>query len=160
MNNLWRHASWKRYMAFSVGVLLILIVFNFYGLYTNRFYFFKVDNYIFPLLTIVHFSFLQALQIRISSDYEGDVQLRNLEFAMYAILLVYVFKVLDTVYILQSYTDFAAQVMPDTFLPIGTVMLALQLLLVILTALAFVYRRQMIGRYNMDQINDKLDSWQ
>lgn len=160
MNNLWRHASWKRYMAFSVGVLLILIVFNFYGLYTNRFYFFKVDNYIFPLLTIVHFSFLQALQIRINSDYEGDVQLRNLEFAMYAILLVYVFKVLDTVYILQSYTDFAAQVMPDTFLPIGTVMLALQLLLVILTALAFVYRRQMIGRYNMDQINDKLDSWQ
>ena len=138
----------------------MLIVLNFYGLYTNRFYFFKVDNYIFPLLTVVHFYFLQALQLKINTKFIGDLQLRNLEYAMYAILLVYVFKVLDTSYILLNVTDFDLQIIPETFIPIGIGMLFLQLTLVVLTLLSFGIRRNLIGRYNFDQINDKLDSWQ
>ena len=159
MNYLRRNTSWKVCMALSVSILLLLIVMNFYGLYTNRFYFFKVDNYIFPLLTIVHFSFLQALQIRIKTEYVGDLHLRNLEYAMYAILLVYIFKVLDTSYILLSYSDFAAGIIPETFVPYGISILGLQIGLVGLTILSFGFRKNLIGRYNFDHINDKLDSW-
>ena len=146
-------------MAISVGILLLLIVLNFYGLYTNKFYFYKVDNYIFPLLTIVHFSFLQAVQFRINANYAGDLHLRNLEYAMYGVLLVYIFKVLDTSYILLSYSDYEALVIPETFVPYGIGILALQLGLVGLTIISFAFRRNLIGRYNFDHINDKLDSW-
>ncbi len=160
MNYFKRIFSWKRCLALSIGILLILIVMNFYGLYTNKFYFFKVDNYIFPLLSIVHFSFLQMMQVRIHTNSISDIPLRNLEYAMYAILPVYIFKVLDTSYILLSYWDFEAHPIPETFIPFGIGILTLQLTLIVLTMTAFAYRRNFLGRYNFDHINDKLDSWQ
>lgn len=147
-------------MALSVGVLFVLIILNFYGLYTNEFYFYKVDNYIFPLLAIVHFSFLQAIQLRIGESDFSAFQLRNLEYGMYAILTVYLFKVLDTTYILSSYDKFESQIIPETFIPMGVVILSLQFLLVILTLFSFAFRRQLVGKYEFDHINDKLDSWQ
>ncbi len=160
MNYFWRIFSWKRCLALSIVVLLVLIVLNFYGLYTNKFYFYKVDNYIFPLLTIVHFTFLQSLQFRINGREINAFQLRNLEYAMYAILPVYVFKVLDTAYILLSYWDYEAYIIPETFIPLGIGMLTLQLILIVLTTGSFRFRRQLIGKYNFDHINDELDSWQ
>lgn len=90
----------------------------------------------------------------------GDLQLRNLEYAMYAILSVYVFKVLDTSYILLSYSKYEVQIIPENFVPLGIGILALQIILVLLTVLSFAFRRQFLGRYNFDHINDKLDSWQ
>lgn len=147
-------------MAVSVGIIPVLIVLNFYGLYTNEFYFFKVDNYIFPLLTIVHFSFMQAIHTRIETEDIDSFQLRNLEYAMYAILSVYVFKVMDTSYILMSYQSLESQIIPETFLPMGIAIISLQFLLVILTLFSFMFRRQLVGKYNFDHINDKLDSWQ
>lgn len=160
MKYFWRFLSWQRCLALSIGILLVLIVMNFYGLYTNKFYFFKVDNYIFPLLTIVHFSFLQMLQARIQSNTISDIPLRNLEYAMYAILPVYIFKILDTSYILLSYWEYETHLIPNTFIPFGVGILALQLTLFALTMMAFTYRRQYLGKYNFDHINDKLDSWQ
>lgn len=147
-------------MAVSVGIIPVLIVLNFYGLYTNEFYFFKVDNYIFPLLTIVHFSFMQAIHTRIETEDIDSFQLRNLEYAMYAILSVYIFKVMDTSYILMSYQSLESQIIPETFLPMGIAIISLQFLLVILTLFSFMFRRQLVGKYNFDHINDKLDSWQ
>ncbi len=147
-------------MAISIGVLLLLIVSNFYGLYTNKFYFLKVDNYIFPLLSLVHFSFLNVLHAKIHERDIVEPQLRNLEYVMYGILLVYIFKVLDTTYILLSYSDYQTNLIPDTFIPVGAGILVLQLLLISLTVVAFAFRRQMVGPYSFDQINDNIDSWQ
>lgn len=160
MTNFWRISSWKRCLALSISVILVLIVLNFYGLYTNKFYFFKVDNYIFPLLSIVHFSFLQTLHLRIRTKQFSDLQLRNLEYSMYAILMVYIFKALDTAYILASYWEYEANIIPETFVPVGIGILTLQIGLVILTMRAFALRRHFVGKYNFDHINDKLDSWQ
>ncbi len=160
MRYLWRPSSWKMYLVLTTIVLLTLIVSNFYGLYTDKFYFYKVDNYIFPLLTIVHFSFLQAMHLKVNNKDFSDNQLRNLEYALYAILLVYIFKATDTAYILLSYHEFEAYIIPETFMPFGLSILSVQTLLILLTILSFRYRRQFIGRYNFDQINDKLDSWQ
>lgn len=160
MNNFWRPSSWKGCLAFTIAVLLVLIVTNFYGLYTNKFYLFKVDNYIFPLLTIVHFFYLSTLQFRITNNQLIDSQLRNLEFGLYAILLVYIFKATDTAYILLSYWEYDPLFIPETFLPFGLTILSLQLALITLTVMSFRYRKELLGRYNFDQVNDKLDSWQ
>ncbi|MEN8788023.1 MAG: hypothetical protein ABF293_13520 [Flavobacteriaceae bacterium] len=160
MNYLWRPTTWKMCLILTIGVLFLLIVSNFYGLYTDKFYFFKVDNYIFPLLTIVHFSYLQAMHLKVNNKDFNNNQLRNLEYALYAILLVYIFKATDTAYILLSYSEFDAFFMPETFIPFGVAILSSQVLLVFLTMVSFRYRRQLVGRFNFDQINDKLDSWQ
>jgi len=160
MKSMLHFFSWNRCLRLSIGVLAILIVLNFYGLYTNKFYFFKIDNYIFPLLTIVHFTFLYVVQFKMKEQEFTDPPMRNLEYALYAILPVYVFKVLDTVYILLSYGDYENHLMPGTFVPIGIVILVLQLLLVFLTLITFKVRKDKIGKYNFDSINENIDSWQ
>ena len=147
-------------MALSNSLLLVLIIFSFYGLYTNKFYFLKVDNYIFPLLAIIHFAYLQGIQSRINSRELSDTSLRNLEYAMYAILPVYIFKLIDTSNIMLSYWEYENYLKPDTFIPVGMGILFSQIVLVLLTIMTFHFRRQILGRYNFDQINDKLDSWQ
>lgn len=138
----------------------MLIVFNFYGLYSNKFYLLKPDNYIFPLLTIIHFLFLYVMWFKIREQEGTDPQMRNLEFAMYAIFVIYIFKVLDTIYILNTYTDFESHVMPGTFIPIGIVILTLQLLLLFCTLVAFRLRKAVVGDYKFDKLNENIDSWQ
>ena len=159
MKNVLRFLSWRRCLSLSIGILLILIVFNFYGLYSNKFYLLKPDNYIFPLLTIIHFVFLYVLWFKIREHELTDPKMRNLEYAMYAIVLVYVFKILDTAYILSTYNDFENYIMPGTFIPVGFLILILQLLLLFLTITTFYHRREEVGEYNFDSINENIDSW-
>ncbi len=154
-----RLLSWKSCLVLSVVVLIILIVLNFYGLYSNKFYFLKPDNYIFPFLTFIHFIFLYVMWFKIHEQEMADIQMRNIEFVMYGILLIYVFKVVNTLYILMSYYDYDNHFIPGTFLPMGFLIIVLQLLLVVLTLSAFKKRKELIGDYKFDNINDNIDSW-
>jgi hypothetical protein len=100
------------------------------------------------------------MYLKVNKKEYSDPQLRNLEYALYSILLVYIFKATDTTYILLSYSEFETHLIPETFIPMGISILSFQLLLVFLTVVSFRYRRQLVGKYNFDHINDKLDSWQ
>jgi len=150
---------WRRCFWLSIFTLGALIVLNFYGLYTDRFYLLKPDNYIFPLLTFVHFTFLYVVDLKIREKDYTDAPMRNLEYALYVISLVYIFKLVDTFYILMSYKNYADFVIPASFLPMGTSILALQLLLLFLTLLSFAHRKSRIGAYNFDTLNDTIDPW-
>ena len=119
MKMILRMFSWKRSLWLTVIVLFLLIIFSFYGLYTNKFYLFKFDNYIFPILTIVHFIFLYAMWFKIKEHEIADPQMRNLEFALYIIFFIYIFRLFDTLLTLMSYNDFESNVLPVTFIPVG-----------------------------------------
>ena len=160
MSYLPRLINWKTCLILSLIVLPVLIVFNFYGLYTDRFYFFKVDNYIFPLLSLVHFLYLYVIWFKISEAEYVDPQMRNLEYGLYAILLVYIFKASETAYVLLNASRFDAYMLPENFQTMGITVLSLQVLLVFLTLLAFTHRRREVGPYNFDNINENIDSWQ
>ena len=160
MNLILRLFSWSRCLVLSIVVILLLIVFNFYGLYSNKFYLAKIDNYIFPILTIVHFTYLYVLWFKIKEQEFTDPPMRNLEYAMYAIFLVYIFKASDTFYVLMSYGDYENHIMPSTFIPLGIIIFALQILLMFLTIIAIVHRKEQVGDYNFDNINENIDSWQ
>lgn len=160
MNSILRWMPWKRCVYVSMFVLGALIVLSFYGLYTNKFYFLKPDNYIFPLLTVAHFTFLYVLWFKITQDEVTDPQMRNLEYALYIIFLLYVFKFFESIYILMSYSMYENHIIPKTFLPIGVLILSLHLLLLGLTLLAFHYRKSLIGNYQFDDINRQIDSWE
>ncbi len=158
MNIFLRILPWKRSLIASITILALLIVFNFYGLYTNKFYFFKFDNYLIPLLSVVHFIFLYVLWFKIKEHEIADPQMRNLEYGLYAILLIYVYKFFDTLFILTSAGEFENYDIPETFMPMGLFILMLYFLLIGLTLLTFMYRKVLVGGYNFDDM-DHIDSW-
>ncbi len=154
MKHILKLLPWKKCFYLSLTVLPLIMICSFYGLYTNKFYFMKVDNYIFSLLIIVHFVFLKVLKRSGRQDDTDLNLLRNLEFTMYAILPVYIFKLAETLYIMLTYFDYSEQVFPGTFLPVGTLILLLQTLLIVLTLASFKHRRIRIGSYSLDRIHE------
>ncbi len=150
---------WKRGLYLSIGILAILIVLSFYGLYTNKFYFFKFENYIIPILSIVHFGFLYVLKFKIKEQEVADIPMRNMEYGLYIIILVYIFKLFDTLFTLMGLEDIENHFIPESFMPMGIFISVLYLLLILLTLLTFQYRKQMVGGYNFDEIN-QIDSWE
>ncbi len=149
----------KRSYILSAMVIMALVVFSFYGPYTSKFYFFKLDNYIFPVLTSIHVVFLYVLWFKIKEKETADPQMRNLEYALYVILVVYVYKTFESMYILSTYTDYEFHLLPGAFLPLGVLILALHILLVGLTLLIFKYRKDRVGNYVFDDMNH-IDSWE
>ncbi|MCL6266007.1 hypothetical protein [Flagellimonas myxillae] len=159
MNLVLNILTWRRNNILVFIVLVALAISNFYGLYTNKFYFFKPDNYIFPILSIVHFIYLYVLWFKITEGELPDPKMRNLEYILYAIMIVYAFKIYDTVNILTSYTEVESYVMPATFKPVGTTTLVLYCLLPLLTLVSFHHRKRLVGRYNFENYNDNLNIW-
>ena len=155
-----RISFWRTCYYTTVALLPILIVLNFYGLYSNQFYFLKIDNYIFPLVSVLHFVFLYVMQFKIREQEYPDPVMRNVEYGMYAALMIYLFKCIDTLYILMSYDDYKAYLIPDTFLPMGVTIFLLQGLLVALTLSSFLQRKTLIGSYDFEEIDKNMNSWQ
>lgn len=159
MNSIKGLLTWKRTLIVSIVVLFLLNIFSFYGLYTNKFYFFKIDNYIFPILSIIHFVFLYVLWFKIKENELSDPPMRTLEYILYFISLVYIYKLVETMIVLSSYSDFENHLIPGTFLPIGYLMLTLYAALLLVTLLAVVYRKEMVGTYLFDDMNQHVDHW-
>ncbi|RIV45838.1 hypothetical protein [Flagellimonas pelagia] len=160
MNTISKIITWKRNILASLAILLVLIVLNFYGVYTNKFYFLKPDNYIFPILSTVHFLYLYVVWFKISEEELPDPKMRNIEYVLYAIMIVYVFKIYDSIMVLNSVKEYREHVIPATFKPIATVTLVLYSILPILTIYTFWLRRRYVGIYNFENYNDNLNIWQ
>ncbi len=152
--------NWKRICLITLFVLAVLIILNFYGIYSNKFYFLKPDNYIIPALAIIHSLYLYVIWFKITEDELPDPKMRNLEYVVYAILAVYLFKVYDSAIVLGSYSDYEDYILPSSFKPIGIITLALYCLMPFLTVLSFCYRRKLIGEYNFENYDNNLNAWQ
>jgi hypothetical protein len=90
----------------------------------------------------------------------GDPQMRNLEYTLYVIFLVYIFKVFDTLVTLMSYSDYEKDLIPVTFIPIGSLIVALHVLLLLLTLITIAYRKTLVGSYDFENLNENIDSWE
>ena len=152
--------SWKRTIHLSIVVLTLLIILDFYGLYTNNFYFIKPENYLFPVLTLIHFTYLYVLNFKITEVELTDPLMRNIEYLLYGTFLIYVFKTSESLYTLTTYGEFLNYVLPATFLPLGVTIFVLHILLLVLTILAVHYRREMVGDYKFDDMNRHVDTWE
>lgn len=143
----------------SLMVLIALDILNFYGVYTNQFYFSKPDNYIFPILSLVHLVYLYFLWYGIGKTAPHSSKLRNTEFALYVIMIVYIFKIYDSVQALILFPEFVERIVPETFKPVAVLTLTLYCLLTILTITLFRYRKQYVGPYNVESYNEQFDIW-
>ncbi len=160
MNVITKIFNWKVTLLSSAIILILLVVLDFYGVYTNSFYILKPDNYIFPLLSTVHFVYLYVVWFKIREYELPDPKMRNIEFTLYAILLVYFYKIYDSYQILISVSDYDEHVIPATFQPMAILTLVLYGLLPLLTFYTFWLRRKYIGAYNFENYNDNLNIWQ
>ncbi len=86
--------------------------------------------------------------------------MRNIEYILYVVFAVYVFKTLESLYILFSYSEFENHIIPASFFPIGILIFLLHVFLLGLTLLAIKYRRDMVGAYEFDDMNQHIDSWE
>ncbi|QXP53322.1 hypothetical protein H0I25_09935 [Cellulophaga sp. HaHa_2_95] len=137
----------------STLLLLILDVFSFYGIYTNKFYFLKFDNYIFPILSIVHFTYLYFILVKLITKKAADPQLRNVEYVLYFIFSIYVFKFFESIYRLSTINNFEEIELHENFLPMGLLIMALNFSLLTLTLLAFQYRKIIIGSFKFEELD-------
>lgn len=155
-----RILSWKRTVYLTAAVLSLLIIFDFYGLYTNNFYFSIANNYVFPLITLIHFTFLYVLKFKIEEEELTDPLMRNVEYMLYGAFLIYVFKTAEILGILATYEEFSNYVIPQTFLPIGICIFSLHILLLVLTLIIIHYRKELVGDYKFDDMNRHVDTWE
>lgn len=88
-----------------------------------------------------------------------DPQMRNLEYVLYGIFLVYLYKAIESIYILSTYWDYEFHVLPSAFLPIGTLIAVLYFSLIGLSLLTLKYRKDRIGDYKFDDMGH-IDSWE
>jgi len=136
--------TFSRVFTISLIILFLLDILSFYGIYSNKFYFLKLDNYIFPFLTIIHFTYLYLVNKRIKERKKITIKIQGLEYTMYFIFLIYIYKLFETLYVLLSYNSIYSSLLPKTFLPTGILILILYLLLIINTFLLFELRRQLL----------------
>lgn len=160
MKKLYNILNWRTTNVFISVVLLALIVLNFYGVYTNRFYFAKPTNYIFPLLTMTHFVYLYVIWFKIKENELPDPIMRNLEYSVYALAGFYFYRIYDSYLVLNSLTEFQQHLVPSTFEPTSTLILVLYALLAPLTLISFWQRRRLVGSYKFENYNDNLNIWQ
>jgi|SRR5690606_5843090 len=160
MDTLAKTFNWKKNLWTSAVLLILLTGMNFYGIYTNKFYFLEPDNYIIPALSVVHFLYLYVVWFKITEDELPDPKMRNLEYGLYALVAVYIFKIYDSARILGSVSQFGDHVIPPTFKPVGIVTLVSYSLLVLLTIYSFWLRKKHVGAYNFENFNRKLNIWQ
>lgn len=150
----------KTNILLTIVVLLALIVLSFYGMYGNTFFFNKAENYIFPLLTLTHFLYLYVLWFKITEREYPDVIMKNIEYIMYGIVLVYGYEIFSTYTILSTHNEFQDHVIPNTFMPMGILIVTLQTILVCLSIWSFAIRKIRVGKYDFDYLNNHLDAWE
>lgn len=160
MRQLLHFFTWKITLILSVVILAALIVLNFYGIYTNRFYFLKPDSYVFVMLAVIHFTYLYVVQFKIREEEMTDPKMRNLEYILYAILLVYAYKIFDSIKILSSYEEFKSHDIPTGFLVMGNTIMGLYMALLLLTLMAFAHRKFQVGNYSIKNYGEEVDSWE
>lgn len=97
------------------------------------------------------------MSFKIKENEVADPQMRNLEFALYIIFFIYIFRLIDTIFILLTYNDFESHVIPATFIPLGILIVFLYVMLLLLTLVIFKHRIDLVGPYRFDDVNDQID---
>tara|TARA_R110002049_G_scaffold144404_3_gene306656 strand:+ start:8457 stop:8942 length:486 start_codon:yes stop_codon:yes gene_type:complete len=152
--------SWKTAIIISALLLAVVIISNFYGLFIDKFYFNKIDSYLFAILTLVHLAYLYAFWYKLEENEYPDNEMRNLEYCLYIVFAVYAYKLIDTASLLFGYTNYKDLILPETFLPVGIGIVLSYLFLCLLTLQLFSIRKNKIGDYTIDSIREEeLDTW-
>ncbi|MEL6975123.1 MAG: hypothetical protein AAGL29_06965 [Bacteroidota bacterium] len=145
----------KRLVWTLLTLLVVLVLFNFYGPFSNRFYFGKLDGYLFLMLAVFHVLYLFKLLGKAKKEATTDSQLRYMEYVVYGVLVVYGYKTFDTVVSLNLASEIEQELLPKTFFPLVIVSLAFYLLAIILSILTFILRKRILGSFRQETIEDK-----
>lgn len=157
--NSWKITNWNLFQTLIYLLLPVVVTFNFYGLYTHKFYWYKFDNFILPAVSLVHLMYLTHLNTKIKDSLPVDFKLQNLEFAAYGVLVIYLFETIDTLSVILDYATINLTLIPEGFLVHGMLVFSLQFALAILTLFSFFIRKNKVGTFNFDHFGENLEGW-
>lgn len=148
-----RFFSFKVCLLLSVITLVFLVVLNFYGLYSNKFYFNKVDNYIFPVLAVVHLIYLYVLNNRIKRSTSIDSTVLNLEYGLYPAFLIYIYRGAEALINFFSYSKFESSLQSEAFYFTVILISLMYFFLALLSLITFRHRQRILGHYHFLILN-------
>lgn len=143
---------WNLFRSFTYICAPLVIIFNFYGLFTHKFYWLKPDNFILPAVILIHMGYQREIQKRISRNKGVDFFLQKFEFAMYGVVLIYGFELIETIYTMFLAKSYDSSIFPETFWSQAFMVLSIQMLFILFTVCSFYLRKLILGRYNFDYI--------
>jgi hypothetical protein len=146
---IWRICRYLIYISIPLVVCL-----NFYGLFTHKFYWLKLDNFILPVAVLIHLLYQREVQKRITQTKGVDFSLQKLEFAMYGVVIIYVLEIMETLNAIILSNSYDSKVFPESFWSQALSILSIQILFTGLTVCSFYLRKQILGAYNFDQISN------
>src|SRR5690606_26160036 len=119
MRSLTVFVNWKKVIWTSMVVRVALMGVSLYGIYINMSDLLKPGNYYVPISDVEHLLYLYLVRFKIIEYELPDPKMRNLEYVIYALVVVYLFKIYDSVLTLGSVAEFGEHVIPPTFRPMG-----------------------------------------
>jgi len=72
--------------------------------------------------------------------------------------MVYLFKFGESIFRFMAYNDFKNEIIPENFIPIGILLMALHFFILVVALLTFLYRKNTFWEYNFDELSYDMQS--
>ena len=153
----------KRELKIVMGLSLVLLIavgtLNFYGMFTDRFYFGQSDGWLFVMLAVVQITYMSFLWRRVESHEVPEWRVKLLEWVMYIVLGVYAFMMITTIIDLQATYELKNHIIADSFYSKSYWLIGLFSLLILVTLRLFFVRKRALGAYKSHSKSEDLDNW-
>ena len=153
----------KKEMTFTIGVSVVLLislaVLNFYGMYTDRFYFGQSEGWLFVALGAIHITYMTFLWKKMEAYPVPEWRLKLVEWVMYAVIGVYCFMLTTTIIDMQSTHELKNYIIADSFYSKSYWLISLFSILILLSVRLFFLRKKVLGAYKSFSKSEEIDNW-
>ena len=146
-------------MVLTALILICLGLFNFYGMYTDSFFFLKGEGWAFVGLAAIHVFYLSLILHKMRSYRSSDWGLRISEIVMYVVVAAYGYMLAQVIIELQNTELLTGYVIPDSFYTKSYCLIGLFIGLMLLTIRLFFNRKRAFGPFKSVSVKTDLDNW-
>lgn len=146
---------------FNAILMGLMVLSDFYSLFTEEFYILKKENYLTLLVALPYWLYLFVVGLKIYQEEKTDPAMRNLEFLVYLALTGGLWQVWTIFRDWSQYAELEQQYsLPESFYAIGIALLCSFVLLYVLSLFLFYIRKRHIGPYRRDQWEESYEAWE
>lgn len=156
-------AKWSIYLLlfFNATLMGLIVISDFYSLFTDEFYVLKKENYLTLLVALPYWLYLVVVGLKIQQEENTDPAMRNLEFLVYFALAGGLWQVWTVYRDWSQYAELQQHyILPESFYPMGIAILSAFTLLYLFSMYTFNVRKRHIGPYRRDQWEESFEAWE
>jgi hypothetical protein len=156
-------AKWSIYLLllFNATLMGLMVISDFYSLFTDEFYVLKKENYLTLLVALPYWLYLVVVGLKIQQEENTDPAMRNLEYLVYFALAGGLWQVWTVYRDWSQYAELQQHyILPESFYPMGIAILSTFTLLYLFSMYTFNVRKRHIGPYRRDQWEESFEAWE